>query len=488
TYSVTLTKNGCSSTDQMIASYISPASVDLGVDQTICQGNTVNLDVTSPSATYLWSNGSTNPIMSISQSGIYSVELNHYCGMVKDTIEVIVNALPTVNLGNDTTLCNGETLALDATELGATYSWQDGSTNPTYSINQAGTYSVTLTKSGCLSTDQIEVNYSTLSVELGNNIILCEGETTNLNVQSTPNTSYLWQDGSQLSSFLVTIPGIYSVTLNEAGCSVSDFIEVEYETLNKQISYLSKPFCGYAELNLSANPISNTGSTVTDIQWTIDNNRLYGHNIETELKSAGVYQVEFSAVSASCLIDTLIQVIVSNYSVPKPNFSVSNYKPAIEEELVVRNFTDNATSYIWSFGNGDESDMFEPEFFYQNSGTYKINLTALNDNCESSISQIVKVEEQLIYYIPNAFSPDGNQFNETFKPVFSSGYDVYNYELRIFNRLGELVFISNDSNVGWDGLYNGAQAENGTYIWQVLFGQEHRAGRIADRGTVTLLR
>ncbi|MFK8038938.1 MAG: hypothetical protein AB8B74_11645, partial [Crocinitomicaceae bacterium] len=137
--------------------------------------------MTNPLSTYLWSTGSTNPILHANQNGIYSVEVNHLCGIKRDTVEVVVVPLPGVNLGPDSTLCNGETLGLDVTEPGATYSWQDGSTNATYSINQAGTYSVTLTKNGCSSTDQMIASYiSPASVDLGVDQTICQGNTVNL--------------------------------------------------------------------------------------------------------------------------------------------------------------------------------------------------------------------------------------------------------------------------------------------------------------------
>ena len=80
-----------------------------------------------------------------------------------------------------------------------------------------------------------------------------------------------------------------------------------------------------------------------------------------------------------------------------------------------------------------------------------------------------KDEEEFIYYVPNTFTPDGDKFNNEFKPVFHSGYDSQNYTMYIFDRWGELVFETHDINEGWKGLYgtNGVIAQDGVYTWKI---------------------
>jgi len=73
----------------------------------------------------------------------------------------------------------------------------------------------------------------------------------------------------------------------------------------------------------------------------------------------------------------------------------------------------------------------------------------------------------LIYYVPNAFSPDGDEFNNVFKPVLTTGFDVNSYHLSIFNRWGELIFESLNYEEGWDGTYHNEKLLDGTYIWKI---------------------
>lgn len=133
--------------------------VSLGADTTLCQDEILVLDVSNLNATYLWQDNSTNPTFNVTQQGTYWVEVTT-CSMVfSDTINVAFNPLPIIDLGNDTTLCEGEVLTLDASTTNATYLWQDNSTNPTLDVTQQGTYSVTTTANNCSASDAINVNY-----------------------------------------------------------------------------------------------------------------------------------------------------------------------------------------------------------------------------------------------------------------------------------------------------------------------------------------
>ncbi|MFH1161599.1 MAG: PKD-like domain-containing protein [bacterium] len=110
-----------------------------------------------------------------------------------------------VDLGPDTTLCQGETLLLDATTPNATYLWQDNSTNPTFTVTQSGTYWVQVSVSNCITTDTIQIFYTPLPVVTNNPLskVICSGESTNIPLTSNvPNTVFSWSATG--SSLLVT--------------------------------------------------------------------------------------------------------------------------------------------------------------------------------------------------------------------------------------------------------------------------------------------
>jgi len=79
----------------------------------------------------------------------------------------------------------------------------------------------------------------------------------------------------------------------------------------------------------------------------------------------------------------------------------------------------------------------------------------------------------LLFYIPNCFTPDDDEHNQFFQPIFTSGFDPSDYNLFIYNRWGEVVFESHDATVGWDGSYGGKReinvVQDGVYTWKIEF-------------------
>ena len=105
-------------------------------------------------------------------------------------------------------------------------------------------------------------------------------------------------------------------------------------------------------------------------------------------------------------------------------------------------------------------------------------------------SNVVKVGEDLVFYLPNAFTPNKDQFNEEFLPVFTSRYDPYDYTLYIFDRWGELLFESHDPTVGWNST-NGSDAiscQDGVYTWKIVYKQKMENHQKLMLGHVTLVR
>ncbi len=72
-----------------------------------------------------------------------------------------------------------------------------------------------------------------------------------------------------------------------------------------------------------------------------------------------------------------------------------------------------------------------------------------------------------MFYVPNAFTPNGDGLNDVFYPIITEGLDVLDYQLRIFNRWGELIFVSSEYQLGWDGTYKGAICQDGIYTWNI---------------------
>lgn len=113
-------------------------------------------------------------------------------------------------------------------------------------------------------------------------------------------------------------------------------------------------------------------------------------------------------------------------------------------------------------------------------GTDSINVIVISD-CDSL--------NDVIYWVPNTFTPDGDQYNQTFLPIFYSGIDQYFYDFFIYNRWGELIWENHDTSYGWDGSYNdGMKCPDGTYTWKIRFKLLYNDEKQTIHGHVNLLR
>jgi gliding motility-associated-like protein len=110
--------------------------------------------------------------------------------------------------------------------------------------------------------------------------------------------------------------------------------------------------------------------------------------------------------------------------------------------------------------------------------------------CTDTYQVTIEYQEGEIFYIPNTFTPDGDNYNQTFKPIFTSGFDPYNFEMYIFNRWGEVIFETHDVNMGWDGSYgtDGRDVQEGAYTYKIIYKNPKVDERKIVVGHVTLIR
>ena len=214
--------------DSIITGLDSVIEVDLGPDTILCTGDTLFLDASVPGGSYEWQDASSDSMYMVTGPGTYFVITSQKCGFSRDTIIVAYEAYPTVNLGNDTSICKGTALPMDVTFPGATYIWSDGLTTAIRTLAVADTFWVDVIN-GCSTTrDSIIIGQDTLTpVDLGADQTLCVGDSTTL-VATTPGGSYEWQDASSDSTYLVTGPGIYSVVVSQKCGFARDTAQVNY--------------------------------------------------------------------------------------------------------------------------------------------------------------------------------------------------------------------------------------------------------------------
>ncbi|MBK6945866.1 MAG: gliding motility-associated C-terminal domain-containing protein [Flavobacteriales bacterium] len=526
---------GCSASDTIVVTYAQGNALDLGPDLQLCDGESTTLDATLPGATYLWENASTSAMRSVSTTGTYSVVATVGQCALYDTVSVVFNPLPlveigpdtsicpgttttydataaggiylwndgstgatytsgnavnvnvevTVNgctvtdnavitildepiveLGTDTTLCEGTSLLLDVAQAGATYLWSTGSTQPALTIDTDGTYSVEVTQNGCMVTDAIDVAvFMTSTFSIGNDVVLCPGESVILDA-TQPNAQHTWSTGANADAISVNGEGIYWVNVVMAGCSASDTVEVHVVDLTTPDLGADIISCEGLTVPLSVDPgdvevLWSTGSTLSAI------------DVDTE----GSYSVTYSleGCTATDVINISFNDSITSLEIgPEAVICPGQYVNLSVTEI-------NGISYLWSNGSTSHNTTVDA------AGTYTVSFTG---QCAFGTDQIeVLVGDCDMYvHVPNAFTPNNDDINDVFLPVVSG--NVENYKLEIFDRWGELIFTTSDPTIGWDGSVKGTIAQDGVYVWKINYRMGNVPAANSERiiGHVTLLR
>jgi len=222
---------GCSSSDTVSVSINSLPVVDLGLDIEVCEDNIIVLS-SGEFESYLWSNASTDSTITIFTSGEYYVDVIDSLGCTNsDTINVVVNPLPIIELGADQEVCEGISVTLDAGEF-ESYLWSSGLTDSAIVVTSSGEFYVDVIDSlGCTNSDTISVVVNPLPiVDLGQDQEVCEG--ISVIIEAGEFESYLWSNGSTDSAISVSNSGYYYVDIIDSlGCTNSDSITVVVNSL-----------------------------------------------------------------------------------------------------------------------------------------------------------------------------------------------------------------------------------------------------------------
>ena len=256
---------GVSSDTIQISEIVPPQPFYWPGDQSICEGTTYSIGTSPTVGNFLWQDGSTDPIYPITQAGEYYVQVSNVCGVVQsDTLLVSVIPLPTANLGNDTTICQGSIppLVLYPQGIFDYYGWQNPGVFGPVIVTESETYAVNVYNVCGLASDTIQVTVDALpplALDLGEDTYVCEGESLTVSIDQ-PGVSFLWNDGSTDSVFTTSISAlIIGSALNACG-QQSDTLQVFYFPLPEVSVGPNINICDAEEVTLTAN--SNTNNYV----------------------------------------------------------------------------------------------------------------------------------------------------------------------------------------------------------------------------------
>ena len=440
TYYVSLTQNGCTSSNSVQVNINPVASASLGNDRAICLGDALTLSVSTNnnSLNYIWNNGVTTNSQTVSPTSDinYSVTISDGTCSSSDNINIHVNPLPNPIIIGDTNYCEGELTNLKLSQNYQTYFWSNGSSNSNTSVGTEGNYWVSVSDfNNCRNIDTIHISpYINPSLSVQTNVTEgCVPLVINFNTSSSCNNcTYNWNftpiNGSSEPSpnFIFNKAGDYTPTVTlttEKNCKIN------------------------TELHIKVFPVPNA----------------------------------------------IIGATPRTTDILNPEIQFNNYSSIADNSQLM---------YQWNFGDetSEASNNFEPKHTYQTVGKYWVNLIVKSiHSCSDSANILIKVNDFFQIYFPDAFTPEsGIVGNKYFYPK-GVGAKEDNFSMTIFNRWGEPIFqttefpkgFSSKEQIegGWNGRYNntGDFVQNDLYIWRVKIMDNFMVLR-EFTGTVTVIR
>ena len=446
----------CSTTDQVVVT-VNPSFIS-NLTDTICDGSTYFFNGTP-----------------INSSGNYIDSLTTYSGCDSVvTLDIVFSNNPTVT-SPDLQLCLGDSTLLIPSGA-TTYTWSPTVNfvdnlgqmwvNPTVTSNYVlqGT-----NLEGCIDLDTVIVVVNPLpNIQLivSDNSV-CFGSPVQFNASGGDSYSWTGQDlnmyigDNQLINPLNS--GMYVVIgTSVSGCTSSDstFILVNPIPSISAIPESSEICFGeYVSFQILGADFYQWSNGQSSTIYT------YQPLISESLTIIGT-------TTFGCTDTTQVAVIV--HPNPIADFILDrNLLTSDDPTITISNLSSGNLVNLWDFGDGNQlvNNLNSIEYSYPFSeGDYLIKLTVSSiDGCMDSTEQLIQIKGDVIYYVPNCFTPDGDEFNNSFLPIFTSGFDPMNYELTIYNRWGEIVFVSENHLTAWNGYYNNMICPDGIYSYIIKY-------------------
>ncbi|MEY4804971.1 MAG: hypothetical protein RL331_1492, partial [Bacteroidota bacterium] len=502
TYTFTPSPGTCTNSVNMTV-VVHPYPQLTAIDDTICSGNQGSIQtlVNLSGGTYQWL-GTSNilPNLTVSPAATTNYTVVYNLLGCSDTMmaQIFVKPTPIIQVSNDT-ICAGGTAQLIATAnlAGGLWSWSNGASNDTIQLNPLATTNINVSYSldNCpsLLMNAIVIVNPIPMISVGNQTI-CTGATATLVATAVPQGTYYW--GSSAAPGLSTLTFIpqQDTTIHVFnllnGCS-SDTVIASVNLLPLPISNFDANFLeGCVPLSVT---LSAQYANYDNYDWFVDNQLVStGAQTTIDFTMQGSFNVGLTTSQNGCISTTIFPGFITTQNQPIAAFESSLLYFTEETQLVQFNNTSiNATSYFWDFGSGENTVIENPSHqFTEVSNGREITLIATSTmGCVDSAVIFLDYNPGLIYYVPNTFTPDGDQFNQTFLPIFSSGIDLNNYHLQIYNRWGELIFESFDLEEGWDGnTPTNDKSPIGVYTYIIEVKDPENDGRIQISGHVNLIR
>ena len=486
-YSINVGIGGCNFVDQMLISPSLNVGFELGEDLVICLGETASFSSGyAASETSWWQNGSSSG--SGSSWAVEGIDATLVAEVVigecvsRDTVEVDFAAPFDPDVPESVSFCTGDSAFVVANFGAPEYLWSNGESTAGVWVTDAGVITLNTPIQGCPYENSILATVIPLpTFDLGPDIALCHGQNTTLNTSLYFAEQTNWSNGGTDATLNVNATGLYSVVVTDQGCSSSDSIQVNVQPLPIFELGEDRNLCPDESAFLYVYPLPD-GTTVS---WSSGQNT---SEIQTSIPGTYIATAMLNGCSwtDTVAVDRTASLITE----------ISDLMLLCEGDSMVVSAENppNLFPITYAWDQGD----FTPAIWVDQQGQYDVQVS---NACES-IAETFEV--RLIpcgcdAYVPNAFTPDNDGYNDLFIPVL--GCEPTEYLFEVFNPWGSLIFATSSPEEGWMGQveqdaatdnHSGYFSPDGMYIWRlsVLFDSEELFGQTPQTfsGSVYLLR
>lgn len=463
-YFVETTDGACIYYDTTFVQFNVPTPVNIGPDQNLC-ADSLMLTTGVFNGTITWSDGFVGEDNWVLVSSEYSVIAEDVNGCFSyDTVDIVLNPLPQINLGPDLNLCTYDEVYLEAIGFTSVL-WNDGSSNDTLFVNQNGNYNVVVTNAfGCNSSDNINLSFSIpQQVDIGPDVTVCN---VSYLISSTGfSGSLLWSDGGVGATNLISVSGVNSVIGTDVnGC-------ISYDTIDVFLAPIPAINLG-GDTTICPSGMILDATGFSTVIWSDGST-----NPTLEILNPGIYSVEV-ANAFGCIAGDLVEIAIHDPS------SISlgpDYETCNKNEVTILTGIEDG-DFLWSTGST------QSQITVSETGTYTIEQSLCDTIIRDTIFIEISTLDQVVY-IPNAFTPDGNGSNNEFKIFFGDYSHVLKYSLSIYDRWGGVIYSTNNPYATWDGTYTQGLVQDGIYVYVVKIETDCEENQLwVKTGHVTVLK
>ena len=327
----------------------------------------------------------------------------------------------------------------------------------------------------CSQMDTIIVEFDTVQVDAGSDILFCANESGELfATANVPINSWSWDSGETNAQITPLTAGNYAVTGTSVnGCTSTDIVNVAITAMNWNINQviMGPSDCGVNNGFVSA-VTSGVFADPATYTWSgpgQNSSNQINASVFTDL-SPGWYYLEIE--SDNCYRYDSILVTINNP--PVANLSANPLSGIYPLTVNFNNSSQNSTNFQWNFGNGftnTTSDLSGQTQVYDTTGVYSVMLVAINGSCFDTTYVTIVVNDPPIIppVVPvsletsNVFTPNGDGVNDVFAFKLEN---ITQLDMTILNRWGQVVFTSDSFNSFWNGkVISGLDAEAGVYFY-----------------------